>query len=145
MIARNCCIGVVGWWSAAVLALSVTVTTPAAGSISFNKDIRPILADRCFACHGPDSAARKAELRRDLEDAAKALLIYQLNPEGLTLLMHLTKEEAGLPLTQTLEAQTELAPAQYQFKHLSFQEGLFAQHLLIQAEAGWSGWEHAQV
>ena len=47
----------------------------------------------------------------------------------------------GLPLTKTLEAQTELAPAQYQFKHLSFQEGLFAQHLLIQAEAGWEGWE----
>ena len=50
------------------------------------------------------------------------------------------KEDAGLPLT-ALEAQTELAPAQYQFKHLSFQEGLFAQHLLIQAEAGWEGWE----
>ena len=46
-----------------------------------------------------------------------------------------------MPLTKTLEAQTELAPAQYQFKHLSFQEGLFAQHLLIQAEAGWEGWE----
>ena len=52
----------------------MTVTTTAAGSISFNKDIRPILADRCFTCHGPDSAARKADLRLDLEDAAKALL-----------------------------------------------------------------------
>ena len=72
---------------------------------------------------------------------AKALLIDQMNPEGLTLWMHLNKEDAGLPLTKTLEAQTELAPAQYQFKHLSFQEGLFAQHLLIQAEAGWEGWE----
>ena len=55
--------------------------------------------------------------------------------------LHLNKEDAGLPLTKTLEAQTELAPAQYQFKHLSFQEGLFAQHLLIQADAGWEGWE----
>ena len=73
MIARNWSLGVVGWWGAAVLALSGTVTT-AAGPISFNKDIRPILADRCFACHGPDSAARKADLRLDLEDAAKALL-----------------------------------------------------------------------
>ena len=54
--------------------------------------------------------------------------------------LHMNKEDAGLPLVKTLEAQTELAPAQYQFKHLSFQEGLFAQHLLIQAEAGWSGW-----
>lgn len=72
MITRNYRIGV-RWWSTAVLALSWTVTT-AAEPISFNKDIRPILADRCFTCHGPDSAARKADLRLDLEDAAKALL-----------------------------------------------------------------------
>merc|ERR1712185_362991 len=72
---------------------------------------------------------------------AKALLIDQVNPDGMTLWLHLNKEEAGLPLTKTLEAQTELAPAQYQFKHLSFQEGLFAQHLLIQADIGWEQWE----
>ncbi len=34
-------------------------------SIRYNRDIRPILADNCFACHGPDSASRKAELRLD--------------------------------------------------------------------------------
>ena len=72
---------------------------------------------------------------------ATALLVEQVNTEGLTLWMHLNKEDAGLPLTKTLEAQTELAPAQYQFKHLSFQEGLFAQDLLLKAEAGWETWE----
>ena len=72
---------------------------------------------------------------------AHALLVDNINTEGLTLWLHLNKEDGGLPLTKTLEAQTELAPAQYQFKHLSFQEGLFAQHLLIRAEAGWEGWE----
>ena len=63
--------------------------------------------------------------RREFSAAhvAKALLIDQVNTEGLTLWLHLNKEEGGLPLTKTLEAQTELAPAQYQFKHLSFQEG----------------------
>ena len=72
---------------------------------------------------------------------ATALLIDQVNTEGITLWMHLNKEELGLPLTKTLEAQTELAPAQYQFKHLSFQEGLFAQDLLLKAEEGWETWE----
>lgn len=36
--------------------------------IDFNRDIRPIFADVCYACHGPDKNKRKAELRLDLED-----------------------------------------------------------------------------
>ena len=40
------------------------------GPLEYNRDIRPILAENCFACHGPDSAARKAKLRLDDRDAA---------------------------------------------------------------------------
>jgi hypothetical protein len=47
-------------------------TTTAAEPIEFNRDIRPILSDKCFACHGPDPAAREAELRLDVERDAKA-------------------------------------------------------------------------
>ena len=42
----------------------------AAEKPTFNRDIRPILAENCFACHGPDSAARKADLRLDRQEAA---------------------------------------------------------------------------
>src|SRR6202051_4565503 len=48
----------------------------------YNRDIRPILAENCFACHGPDSASRKAKLRLDQRDAAlKAEVIVPGKPK----------------------------------------------------------------
>src|SRR5438270_7569593 len=38
--------------------------------IEFNRDVRPILSDNCFHCHGPDKNARKADLRLDIRDEA---------------------------------------------------------------------------
>ena len=41
--------------------------------LEYNRDIRPILADNCFACHGPDSASRQADLRLDQREPAVEL------------------------------------------------------------------------
>ncbi|MBI2424251.1 MAG: PSD1 domain-containing protein [Candidatus Hydrogenedentes bacterium] len=45
-----------------------------AAPISFNRDIRPVLSETCFKCHGPDGGARKAGLRLDLREGALAPL-----------------------------------------------------------------------
>ena len=45
---------------------------PAEPTIEFNRDVRPILSDKCFACHGPDKGQRKGDLRLDLEKGALA-------------------------------------------------------------------------
>ncbi|WP_010583256.1 DUF1553 domain-containing protein [Schlesneria paludicola] len=50
--------------------LVVTSLSAADAPLEFNRDVRPILTEHCFACHGPDSASRKGDLRLDQRDAA---------------------------------------------------------------------------
>ena len=40
-------------------------------TVEFNRDIRPLLSDKCYTCHGPDQARRRAKLRFDVEADAK--------------------------------------------------------------------------
>jgi mono/diheme cytochrome c family protein len=58
----------------AALARGGSSTAEAADEIDYNRDVRQILSDHCYACHGPDQAKRQAGLRLDREDSAKSEL-----------------------------------------------------------------------
>ena len=55
-----------------LLALLLPAGLVSGAAVEYNRDIRPILSENCFRCHGPDSAARKGKLRLDLRDDAIA-------------------------------------------------------------------------
>ena len=54
-------------WSLLTLLLAAQSQPP---GTDFSREVRPILAEHCFSCHGPDAAARKANLRLDVEGDA---------------------------------------------------------------------------
>ena len=71
--------------------------------VNFNFDVKPILSDKCYTCHGPDDKARKANLRLDiesgfyksLEDNPNHYVINKNSPEKSEILNRINSENAS--------------------------------------------------
>lgn len=66
---------------------------PTQSSILYNRDVRPILADNCFSCHGPDIASRQADLRLDRREDATAAAIVAGDPATSELIRRIELPE----------------------------------------------------
>ena len=95
-----------GAWILTGLAAAIWVFNPLRAAepaesppLEFNRDIRPILADNCYACHGPDQNQRMAGLRLDVRESALArlesdkLAIAPGNPEESELIRRITARD----------------------------------------------------
>lgn len=94
---RQSCRPVAGLAPTLLLAASTTVlaATKANHPLSYNRDIRPLLADNCFACHGPDAGKRKAKLRLDVrEEALRQEAFVPGKPEASELMRRILTTDA---------------------------------------------------
>ncbi|NOZ38847.1 MAG: DUF1549 domain-containing protein, partial [Planctomycetes bacterium] len=84
---------------------------PATGdALQYNRDIRPILVDACFACHGPDSASRKADLRLDQRDPAIEMeALLPGNPDESEMILRILSDDHDevMPPPETKKTLTQ--------------------------------------
>ncbi len=97
-----------------VLLTATEARADDADAIRFNRDIRPILSDKCFACHGPDSGHRQADLRLDVAESALVdrggyAAVVPGDMAASELIARITSEDAELRMPPA-ESGKELSP-----------------------------------
>src|SRR5437773_4534559 len=94
--------------------ISAGFAATSSDKISYNRDIRPVLSDNCFFCHGPDKNKRKGKLRLDVrEEAIAKQAIVPGKPEESELIKRVFTSNAD-DLMPPPESHKILAPAQKQ-------------------------------
>lgn len=102
-------------------------------AISFNRDVRPILSDNCFACHGFDAGQRKAKLRLDTADGA-----FKENEDGVAPIKpgDLAQSEAWRRIVS--DDRDEVMPPPKSHKQLTAAQKEIIKRW-IEAGAAWQG------
>lgn len=75
-----------------LVALTATATPLRGQQVEFARDIRPILSDKCFFCHGPDEENREAGLRLDLQEEAEAAIVAG-DPDASELIARIISDD----------------------------------------------------
>src|SRR5215470_13564286 len=82
--------------------------------VGFNRDIRPIMADTCFRCHGPDKNARMAGMRLDIRDEA-----LKPTPTGVTPIVPGDPDHSAIVQRVLATNPARIMPPNYAHKELT--------------------------
>ena len=67
-----------------------------AKSVSYGRDIRPILSDKCYRCHGPDAEAREADLRLDQREGLLDHVVVAGKPDESELVARIFSDDEAM-------------------------------------------------
>ncbi len=108
----------------AALAITFSGLTSAAEKLGFNHDIRPLLSDKCFFCHGPDPKNRKADLRLDVRDAAvEAKAIVPGKPDESEIIKRILTTDADDHMPPAKSKLDNFTPAEAELLRRWIAEG----------------------
>jgi mono/diheme cytochrome c family protein len=95
--------------AAMALLVWASAALPGYAQVDFNRQIRPILAEHCFQCHGPDATQRGGELRLDLEGEAKQAAIVAGSVDQSELIRRIESADidARMPPAETGKVLTD--------------------------------------
>jgi hypothetical protein len=104
-------------------SLLFLVTCVAGAELRFNRDVRPILSDKCFACHGPDRNNRKGNLRLDIEADAKARAIVPGSAERSEAFKRITSTNKTLRMPPAYLGHEQLKSSEIETLREWIQQG----------------------
>ena len=104
-----------------VFGMAAPLAVGADDPISFNRDIRPILSDKCFHCHGPDEHSREADLRFDIKESAMHA-IEPGDPDSSELIYRILEEDPDSRMPPA-EVNKPLTPAEVQLLQKWIEQG----------------------
>ncbi|MCB1210832.1 MAG: DUF1549 domain-containing protein, partial [Verrucomicrobiales bacterium] len=125
--------------SVALVLLVSAAGADAATPINFSKQIRPILSENCFFCHGPDEKKREADLRLDDEASAKA------NHDGVTAVVPGHPERSALIERILSTDPDEVMPPPKQHKTIPPQQVALLKEWILQGAQWGKHWSYEQV
>ena len=93
------------------------------GKVSFQRDIKPLLTHRCFTCHGPDEAERKADLRLDLREEALKGAIKPGDGKGSDLYQRITSTDPEMVMPPPAGKKPAIKPEEAELIRRWIDEG----------------------
>jgi hypothetical protein len=128
------------WALCVSLLAGISLAQGARDAVDFQREVRPILSENCFQCHGPDKATRMANLRLDTREGvfskrAAGVVVVPSDPKSSLLYQRITHEKAAMRMPPEFSHKTLTEQQKDTLRSWIEQGAPFKEHWAFQAPA----------